>query len=65
MLELENPIEVSSSLGTGMAVVILDYGLHLNTVWIVLMHDGTIKHFSSEQLTVVTNYTFGFNLPQA
>ncbi len=67
-LELENPIEVTTSDGhDGLAIICMDYGVHLNTAWIVILTDGRIKHYTSEQIKVARNYTFnlGMNIGQA
>lgn len=66
MLELDCPIPVMTPLGEGMGIVIIDRNVHMNTCWIViLIETGEIRHFDANDLIVVTNYTFGINLPQA
>lgn len=66
-LELENPIEVTTPHGEGLCIIVADYGVHLNTCWVVILTDGSIKHYTSEQIKVARNYTFnlGMNIGQA
>ena len=57
--QLDPPIPVDTPLGSGFALVLIDYGMNLNTCWIVaLRHSRIIKHFTSEQLKLSANYTY-------
>ena len=54
---------VETPLGTGMAIFIIDYGMHQNTCWIVALEkNGIIKHFDCNDVIMSTNYTYGVNL---
>lgn len=63
MLQLDPPILVNTPLGKGLAIFIIDYGIHQNTCWIVaLKGNGIIKHFDSNDVIFETNFTYGINL---
>lgn len=50
--------------GDGIALLLMDYGPHENTVWVVALEkDGAIKHYTSEQVRLCLNHTFGINVP--
>jgi len=53
--ELRSPIAVHTRLGDGDALFIIDYGVALNTVWVVRLAGGIIKHFFSEDVRVYAN----------
>jgi len=59
-----NPeIWVDTPLGRGLALLVVDYGLDHNTCWVVaLQEDGQVKHFDSNDIKVVKNYTYNFNV---
>jgi len=60
LLQLNPPVSVLTPLGNGIALLIIDYGITFNTVWVVaLKEDGQIKHFDSNDIKVDKNYTFG------
>jgi hypothetical protein len=49
--EFRTPLLVHTPLGEGDAILLLDYGLRINSVWVVRMHtSGAIKHFFSEDI---------------
>jgi hypothetical protein len=61
--EIEQFLWVTTPHGDGQALFIIDYGPHENSVWVVALEkDGKIKHYSSEQLTLCHNHTFGMNV---
>lgn len=63
ILQLDPSILVETPLGTGQALLIIDYGMHQNTYWVVaLVKDGIIKHFDCNDVILSTNYTYGVNL---
>jgi len=63
MLQLNPEIWVETPLGVGLAVIVIDYGLGHNTCWVVaLKNDGQIKHFDSNDIKVLKNHTYNFNL---
>lgn len=64
IIQLNPNIEVSTPLGVGLALLVIDYSPLMNTCWIVAMaNNGQIKHFDSNQVKVVTNFTYSFNIP--
>lgn len=63
MLQLNPEIWVETPLGIGLAVIVIDYGLGHNTCWVfALKKDGQIKHFDSNDVKVLKNHTYNFNL---
>lgn len=60
--EIQQILWVTTPLGDGQVLFLIDYGPHENTVWVVaLKKGGKIKHFNSNQITLCANHTFGFN----
>ena len=58
--EFQNPIKVHTPLGPGYAIYATNSGIWENDVWTVaLCSDGQIRHFSTDQLQVDKNATFG------
>ena len=55
MLQLNPTIEVHTPLGDGEAMFIIDYGINVNTVWIVRLEGGVMKHFYSDDIRVWGN----------
>jgi len=55
MLQLNPTIEVHTPLGDGEALFIIDYGINVNTVWIVRFPKGIIKHLYSDDIRVYGN----------
>lgn len=63
ILQLNPSILVETPLGQGMALFIIDYGMHQNTCWVVaLSKDGVIKHFDCNDVIISTNFTYRMNL---
>ncbi len=63
ILQLNPAILVDTPLGRGQAILIIDYGMHQNSCWVVaLEHDGIIKHFDCNDVIMAVNYTYGMNL---
>lgn len=63
ILQLNPSILVETPLGTGQAMLIIDYGMHQNSCWVVaLQENGVIKHFDCNDVILSTNYTYGMNL---
>lgn len=60
ILELEHPLWVITPLGRGLAIAMIDYGIHLNTCWIVALEekDWVIKHFDSNDIKLNRNDTY-------
>ena len=62
ILQLNPTILVSTPLGTGHAIFIIDYGMHQNSCWVVaLVENGIVKHFDSNDIIMCTNYTYHIN----
>ena len=60
--ELRQVLWVTTPHGDGIALFIMDYGIHNNTIWVVsLESDGSIKHYDSNQIKLCFNYTIDFN----
>jgi len=56
MIHQLNPtMEVHTPLGDGEALFIIDYGLNVNTVWVVRYKDGVIKHLYSDDIRIYGN----------
>ena len=63
ILQLNPSILVETPLGTGQAILIIDYGMHQNSCWVVALEDsGIVKHFDCNDIILSTNYTYGLNL---
>lgn len=61
IFQLNPPLPVECPHGHGMAIAIIDYGHHWNTVWIVaLQKTREIKHYDSNDLKISVNYTFKY-----
>lgn len=61
-LRLEPTLEVTTPLGEGKAFIMLDYGLDVNTVWVVRMRGGIVKHFYSNDIRIHDNPMNGNDL---
>lgn len=55
MLQLNPTIDVKTPLGDATAIVIIDYGHDVNTVWLCRMSDGGVKHFWSDDIFIYDN----------
>jgi len=55
ILQLNPYIEVSTPLGDGDAIFLIDYGHMVNTVWVVRLPGGIIKHFYSDDIKMYGN----------
>lgn len=63
ILQLNPWIEVVTVHGAGWAMFIIDYGLNLNSCWVVVTKkDGRIRHYDSNDVTVDVNYTYKINV---
>jgi hypothetical protein len=64
MLQLNPPIHVMTPMGEGDALVMIDYGPHINTVWGVwLFDDGRFNHFDSSDIRIMGNAMYGIPDP--
>lgn len=41
--------------GDGEAILVIDYGINVNTVWVVRLPGGYVKHFYSDDIRVYDN----------
>ena len=59
MLQLNPTIDVKTPLGDGEAFIVIDYGINTNTVWLVRLEGGVIKHFLSDDVLIYGNPMMG------
>ena len=56
ILRLDPTIPVNcTDHGDGEAMFLIDYGLNVNSVWVVRLAGGSIKHFYSDDIRVYDN----------
>ena len=55
ILELRNKIPVHTPHGYGDAIFIIDYGLEINSVWVVRLSGGEVKHYYSDDIRMYDN----------
>lgn len=53
--QLPNPLDVLTPLGDCTAIMIIDYGVDVNTVWVCRMPGGYVKHFYSDDIRIYNN----------
>jgi hypothetical protein len=53
--EFSSPIAVATPHGEGQAMFMIDYGLTVNSVWLVRLRGGHIKHYYSDDIRVYDN----------
>ena len=65
VLQLNPPIHVTTPLGEGDALIVIDYGCHINTVWMVwLFETGAVSHFDSSDIRIMGNMMYGIPHPE-
>lgn len=58
--QLEPQIYVKTPLGFGWCYLIIDYGLNINTIWVVRLDaSGWVKHFESNDIQIEGNPMLG------
>jgi hypothetical protein len=57
--EFVHPLPVKTDLGEGYALYVQTGGTFENDIWCVVLDDGKIRHFRTNQLRCVDNGTFG------
>ena len=57
--QLPNPIDVLTPLGDCTAIMIIDYGIEVNSCWVCRMSGGTVKHFLSDDIKIYSNPMYG------
>lgn len=61
MIQLSPPIPVETPHGEGMAIIVIDYGMQWNTIWVVVLQKTReIKHYDSNDVKLSKNFTFGY-----
>lgn len=62
ILQLNPTILVDTPLGKGHCIFLIDYGMHQNSCWVVMLEsNGIVKHFDANDIIVCTNYTYNVN----
>jgi hypothetical protein len=65
MLQLNPPIWVATPMGEGFALLVIDYGPALNSVWVVhLFADGQVLHIDSAEVRVMGNEMYDISHPK-
>lgn len=65
MLQLNPPLWVMTPLGEGFALLVIDYGPYLNSIWVVhLFADGQLVHIESNDIRVMGNDMYGIRNPE-
>jgi len=63
--QLNPPIWVTCPLGDGCALLVIDYGPHINTVWVVhLFKDGRVAHVDASEVRIAGNPMYGIPEPK-
>lgn len=55
MLQLNPTMDVATPNGDGEALFIIDYGINVNSVWIVRHKGGKILHYYSDDVRIYGN----------
>lgn len=53
--ELRNPIPVHTEHGEGLCLAWIDYNIDTNTIWMVRLKGGHVKHYDSSDVRVYGN----------
>lgn len=53
--EFRTPIRVHTPHGEGEAIVLIDYGIDINSVWLVRLGGGVVKHYDSDDIRIYGN----------
>lgn len=53
--QLPNPIDVKTPKGDGTTLFLIDYGVDVNTIWVVRLKGGKVLHFYSDDIRVYGN----------
>lgn len=57
--QFPSPIPVHTPHGYGDALLLIDYGIDVNTVWLVRLEGGAVKHYLSDDVRVYGNPMYG------
>lgn len=55
VFEFRTPLSVHTPHGEGRAILVIDYGADHNTVWVVRLSGGYVKHYWSEDIRLYGN----------
>lgn len=65
--EFKTPLPVHTPHGEGDAILLIDYGIDVNTVWLVRLRGGVVKHYYSDDILLYGNPMngkgFDINIP--
>lgn len=65
MLQLNPPLWVTTPLGEGFAIMVIDYGPYMNSIWVVhLFADGQLVHIESNEIRVMGNDMYAIKNPE-
>lgn len=53
--EFKNSIAVHTPHGEGEAILFIDYGLNVNSVWVVRLKGGKVLHYYSDDIRIYDN----------
>jgi hypothetical protein len=53
--EFKTPIPVHTPHGIGQAFLLIDYGLTVNSVWVVRLKGGKVLHYYSDDIRIYDN----------
>lgn len=53
--EFKTAIAVKTPHGDGEAILFIDYGLTTNSVWVVRLRGGEVKHYYSDDILIYGN----------
>jgi hypothetical protein len=59
--EFNHPLWVTTPKGDGLALFVIDYGIHINTCWVVGLedHGWQVKHFDANDIKLCRNEAYG------
>jgi hypothetical protein len=61
--EVNQVLIVNTEFGEAQVLFIIDYGIHVNSIWVCAsFEDGRIRHYDTNQITIVKNCTMDFNI---
>jgi hypothetical protein len=53
--QFPTPIPVHTPHGEGNTILLIDYGLDTNSVWVVRLSGGHVKHYYSDDIRIYDN----------
>jgi hypothetical protein len=53
--EFKTPIPVTTPHGDGDAILFIDYGINVNSVWVVRLSGGKVLHYYSDDIRIYGN----------